>query len=164
MPKTIDEQIARAKELLESARHAAMATVNKDGTPHNTPLMIMYDDTLEHVYWGSHPNSEHSKNILRTGQIFVVVYDANERGGLYIKASNAHQLKGSELTHALSIYNNIREVRGQDQLPLSYYAGTSPQRMWSATIIQFWVNGTRRDDNGHIAQDVRTEIKATDLL
>jgi hypothetical protein len=164
MSKTIEEQIERAKELLSVARHASMATVNEDGTPHNTPFMLMYDDTLEHIYWGSHPEAEHSKNILRTGQIFVALYDAVERGGLYIRANDAHQLDGAELDKALAIHNRLREARGQDQLPLSYYVGTSPQRMWSAAIAQLWVNGTKRGEDGHITQDIRTEISATDLL
>jgi hypothetical protein len=164
MQKTIEQQIARAKQLLKEAHHASMATVNQDGSPHNTPFMFMYDETMEHVYWGSHPESEHSKNILRTGQIFVVLYDAIERGGLYMKAIDAHQLDGAELDKALAIHNKLRETRGQDPLPLGYYVGNSPQRMWSALIIQLWVNGTRRGEDGHIIQDIRTEINTTDLV
>ncbi len=164
MQKTIEEQIARAKQLLKDARHASMATVNQDGSPHNTPFMFMYDEKLKHVYWGSHPESEHSKNILRTGQIFVVLYDAIERGGLYMKATDAHPLDGVELDKALAIHNKLREARGQDFLPLSYYVGSSPQRMWAASIIQLWVNGTKRADDGHIVQDIRTEISAVDLV
>ena len=164
MQKTLTEQIERAKELLKTRRHASMATVNGDGTPHNTPFMLMYDDALEHIYWGSHPASEHSKNVLRTGQIFVVLYDAVERGGLYIRAQNAHQVEGGELDTALAIHNKIRAERGQDQLQLSYYIDASPQRLWSASITQLWVNGTKRGDDGHIIQDIRTEIDASDLL
>jgi Pyridoxamine 5'-phosphate oxidase len=163
MQKTVEEQIARAKELLRVARHAAMATVNEDGTPHNTPFMFMHNDALDHMYWGSHPASVHSKNVLRTGQIFVVLYDAGERGGLYMKATDAHQLAGAELETALAIHNKLRVERGQDQLSLNYYTGDSPQRMWSAAIEQFWVNGTTRDKGGHIIRDIRAEIKASDL-
>lgn len=161
--KTIEEQIERAKELLKTARHAAMATVNEDGTPHNTPFMFLHDDLLEYIYWGSHPASEHSKNIVRTGQIFVVLYDATERGGLYMKAHEAHQLEGSELESALAIHNTVRDSRGLGRLPLGYYLGDSPQRMWSARITQLWVNGTKRDEDGHIIQDIRTEISSSDV-
>lgn len=162
--KTLEQQIQRGRELLRQARHAAMATVNADGTPHNTPFMFMHDDTLQHVYWGSHPASEHSKNILRTGNIFVVLYDANQRGGVYIKAQNAQQLDGPELAKALAVHNQLRQTRGQDALPVRYYTGSSPQRMWSAAITQLWVNGTQRGPDGHIIQDIRTEITAADLL
>lgn len=164
MQKTLEEQIARAKQLLETARHASMATVNDDGTPHNTPFLFMRDDALEHVFWGSHPDSEHSQNVLRTGQLFVVLYDAVERGGLYMKCANAHLLDGEELEKALAVHNVLRAARNQEPLPLSYYTGNSPQRMWSARIVQLWVNGTKRDEDGHIVQDIRSEITASDLL
>jgi hypothetical protein len=83
---------------------------------------------------------------------------------LFIKANDAHQLEGGELDKGLAIHNKLRKSRGQDQLPLSYYVGASPQRMWSATIAQLWVNGTKRGQDGHIIQDIRTEISTTDLL
>jgi len=164
MQKSLEEQITRAKVLLATARHASMATVNEDGSPHNTPFMFMCDEPLEHIYWGSHPESEHSKNIVRTGQIFVVLYDAFERGGLYMKCIDVHPLGGRELDEALAIHNALRASRNQDELPLSYYTGDSPQRMWSAKIVKLWVNGTTRDENGHVLQDIRTEITAHDLL
>jgi hypothetical protein len=164
MQKTLEEHIERAKELLKTARHASMATVNEDGSPHNTPFLFMHDDLFKNIYWGSHLDSQHSQNAVRTGQIFVVLYDAVERGGLYIKAKDAHPLEGSELIAALKVHNNLRLARGQDQLPLDYYTGDSPQHMWSASIAQLWVNGALRDGDGHVVQDIRVEISASDLL
>jgi hypothetical protein len=165
MQRTLKEQVERGKELLRTIRHAAMATVNADGTPHNTPFMFMHDGTLEHIFWGSHPDSEHSKNVLRTGEVFVVLYDAFQKGGgLYIKATDGHQLAGDELAGALTVHNALRVSRGQDPLPLTYYTGDSPQRMWSARIEQIWVNASVRDENGLIIRDARTEISAGDLL
>lgn len=163
MQKTLQEQIERAKELLRTARHASMATVNEDGSPHNTPFMFLHDTPFQHIYWGSHPAAQHSKNILRTGQAFVVLYDAVERGGLYIRVLNAHMVTDAELDQALAIHNKARVARGQEELPLRYYTGDSPQRMWSASIEQCWVNGTTRDEKGRIIQDIRTEIKTSYL-
>lgn len=156
-------KIARAKELLGTVNHAAMATVNGDGTPHNTPYFFMRDDTLEHLYWGSHPQSMHSQNVLRTGQIFVVLYDAMERGGLFIRADDAHIAEGDELVQALHYHNERRVRRGKDPLLLDYYE-TGEQRMWVATARQFWTNGTERDGHDHIIRDVRFEITREQLL
>ncbi len=164
MQKTLEQQIDRAKELLRDVWHASMATVNEDGSPHNSPFMFMHDDTLQHMYWGSHPDSLHCKNAVRTGQIFVVLYDAVERGGLYMSAADSHMLEGDELESALRIHNDIRVKRGKDPLPLEFYIGDSPQRMWSARITNYWVNGTERGDDGNIIRDIRTEVKATDLV
>jgi len=164
MQTTIEERVARGKELLKNVRHACIATVNDDGTPHNTPLLFLYKDDLSLVYWGSHPESLHSQNILRTGQAFMVLYDAMERGGLYIKLTNAKVLEGKELAGALAVHNKARQSRGQGKLSLDYYSGDSPQRMWSAQPVQFWVNGTERDDDDNIIRDVRTEVSVKDLL
>ncbi len=113
----LELRILGAKELLKTVRHAAIATVNEDGTPHNTPLFLIRSARLDAIYWSSHPDSLHSKNIERTGNIFVVLYEANQGGGLYIKAVNAHPVSGSELEVALTVHNNIRADEGKDPLP-----------------------------------------------
>jgi hypothetical protein len=162
--RDIDNQLARAKELLATVRHAAMATVNEDGSPHNTPYFFMCSADLQHLYWGSHLQSEHSRNVLRTGQLYVVLYDAMERGGLFIRADDARIAEGDELTEALAEHNRRRALRGWDALPGEYHEAASPQRMWIATARQFWVNGTERGADGRIIRDIRTEISREDLL
>jgi hypothetical protein len=160
-----DEKIDRAKELWHTVNHAAMATMNADGTPHNSPYFFLHDSDLTHLYWGSHPDSMHSQNVLRTGQIFVVLYDAMERGGLFIRADDAHMCEGDELEAALKVHNARRKVLGREpQLTLDYYRGDSPQRMWVATTRQFWTNGTERDANNLVIRDVRFEITRQQLL
>ena len=158
------QHIARAKELLSTVWFATMATVNQDGTPHNTPLLFLYAKDLSRVYWGSHPHSLHSQNIIRTGQVFFVLYDAFKRGGLYIKATDAHSLEGEDLVMALKVHNEVRASRNQDALSLEYYSGGNPQRMWSATPTNFWVNGVKRDEHGHVVEDYREEVTAEEML
>jgi hypothetical protein len=157
------QHIMRAKELLQTAKHAAMATVNADGSPHNTPFLFLHDDALTHVYWGSHPRSQHSQNILRTGQLFVVLYDAVERGGLYIRAKAGHVVEGDELDMALAVHNNFRARFGQLPLERDFYIKDAPQRMWDAETVAFWVNGEVRGANGKIAEDIRYDITPQDL-
>lgn len=163
MTKTFPE-LKRAKELLKKIRHAAMATVNKDGSPHNTPYKFMYSNDLKYLYWGSHPDSMHSQNVLRTGQLYVVLYEANEKGGLYIEASGGKVLQGKELKDALAVHNLIRRKEGKPDIPLSYYTGKSPQKMWSAKITNMWVNSTKRDVEGNLTKDFRLKINSKDLL
>src|SRR5690349_15888854 len=112
----MEERIKRVKWLLNNIKHAAMATVNVDGTPHNTPYLFMRSDNLEELYWGSSPKSLHSQNIARTGSIFVVLYEAHEGGGLYIKCRNARVASGEELERALSVHNKLRQNFAQDVL------------------------------------------------
>lgn len=163
MNPDIKTQIDRARTLIKTVRHAAMATVNEDSSPHNTPYFFICDETLEHLYWGSHPDSLHSKNALRTGQIFVVLYDAMERGGLFIRADEAHITEGAELEVALSAHNARRVKDGKEPLPLSYYQ-EGPQRMWVATTRHFWVNSAERNNEGQIIRDIRIEVTREGLL
>lgn len=160
----LSARIERAKQLVRTAKHAAMATVNDDGSPHNTPFFFLHDESLKHIYWGSHPESQHSKNILRTGELFVVIYEAGEGGGLYIEAKEGHTLAGQELEEGLKVHNSFRGREGKPALGLKYYTGNSPQRMWSAKPVRFWVNLTERDGQGVITRDYRQEIKLQDLL
>lgn len=164
MDEDLKRKIQRAKELLATSRHAAMATVNEDGSPLNTPLRFILDPKLEYFYWGSHPESTHSVNLLRTGKAFIVLYDAIQRGGLYIQAEGAHALSGDELVNALALHNKKRAEEGADALTLEYYSGDSPQRMWSAHMTNFWVNKSEKDTKGHVARDGRQEITTKDLL
>jgi hypothetical protein len=157
-------EIERARVLLQTVRHASMATVNADGSPHNTPFLFLHDEKLSKIYWGSHPASQHSGNIIRTGQIFVTIYDAFERGGLYIRANQGRILEGRGLDEALRVHNMFRAQEKKAAIDRSYYEAASSQRMWSATVDGLWVNSSERDEQGLLIKDFRQEIRATDLF
>lgn len=164
MDPDLQARVDRAKELLTTVRHVSMATVNADGSPHNTPLFFMYGDDLKHVFWGSHPDADHSKNIVRTGQIFMALYDDNAGGGLFIRAKNAHATEGEELKLALEAHNVARARFGKgDPLPLEYYQ-KGPQKMYMADVEKLWVNFAQRGADGRVVRDGRHEISAVDLL
>lgn len=160
----MDDRIARAKELLRTVRHAAMATVNEDGSPHNTPYFFMYDATLTHVYWGSHAESQHSKNVARTGQIFIALYSENTKGGLYLKADNARITEGEELNQAVVVHNQARARFGKTPPIDRAYYEQGAQHMYAADIKQMWVNLVERGPNGEHLRDYRHEVTADDLL
>jgi hypothetical protein len=163
MDETLPARLKRAKALLDTTRHAAMATVNQDGSPHNTPYFLMFDDDLSHFYWGSHPGSQHSQNIARSGQAFVAIYDRIERGGLYVKIKNAHPTEGAELEHALEVHNKRLAKEGKKPLLLQYYLD-GPQQMYQGDAVQFWVNSAKRNDLGLVIQDIRLEVTPSGIL
>jgi hypothetical protein len=103
-------QVKLAKNLLRSVRHAAYATINEDGTPHNSPLMLIYNENLAQLYIGSYSDSVHSKNLVRTGKTFAVIYDSfvKGQGGVYIEGVNARECIGDELIEALRVHNMVR--------------------------------------------------------
>lgn len=163
MVEAEQKALDRARELLQTVRHAAMATVNADGSPHNSPYYFLYEPSLKYLYWGTHPESQHTQNLLRTGQLFVVLYDAFERGGLYIQVENPEELSGESLQEALDINNKARARDGRPALGIKYYQ-ESPQRMYRAVPTKFWTNTSERGSNGMIVKDYRFEITPEQLL
>ncbi len=157
-------KLNRAKELIHTSRHIALATTNADGSPHNSPVRFFYDEKLENIYWGSNTEALHSQNILRAGQIFAVLFDRIEFGGVYIKCEDGHILEGYELEAGLQITNASRTKEGQQKITPDYYSAGSVQKMWSAKITNLWINMPMRDENGYILRDERVELERSILL
>ena len=160
-------QLELARNLLRTVRHAAYATVNEDGTPHNSPLMLIYNEDLSKLYIGSHSESLHTKNLLRTGQTFVVLYDSftKGQGGVYITGVNGHECRGDELAEALRVHNAVRARQGSKPIDLSYYQAEGPsQRMYSIDVATIEVYSVMRGDDGLISNEARVEVTAHNLL
>lgn len=154
----------RAKELIYTSRHISLATTNADGSPHNSPVRFFYDEKLENIYWSSNTEALHSQNILRTGQVFAVLFDRKEFGGVYIKCEGGHILEGKELEVGLEIANSSREKEGEQKITLDYHSVGSVQKMWSAKITNLWINLPMRDGNGSILRDEKVELERNILL
>lgn len=159
----LTNKLKRAEELIYTSRHIALATVNEDGSPHNSPVKLFFDEKLENIYWGSNADALHSQNVLRTGQLFGVIYDRLEFGGVYLKCEQGHILVGKELDIGLEITNSYRIKEGKDKIPLEYYSGESVQKLWSARISEIFINSPVRDANGYIIKDERVKISKEDL-
>jgi hypothetical protein len=158
------ERILRAKALLTRVRNAAMATVNDDGSPHNTPFHYIIDDAREYIYMASAPEAVHTQNLLRTGNAFIVIYAENEADGLYMEARNARQLSADDLEAGLQAWNAQRAKEGKAPLDSSLFTGDSPQRMYHVELVRFWVNNSERNAEGSIIRDYRFEIERSELL
>jgi hypothetical protein len=141
-----------------------MATVNTDGSPHNTPFHYLVDDFREHLYWSSSPTSAHSQNLARTGQAFIVIYEPGQGGGLYMQAENSHEVSGDELEQGLAVWNAKRVQENRLPLGAGFFTGSAMQRMYCTDLVRFWVNYSEKDESGNILRDVRQEISREDLL
>lgn len=160
-------QIQLAQKLLKNVRHAAYATVNQDGTPHNSPLMLIYNEDLTKLYIGSYSDSLHSKNIVRSGQAFVVLYDSftKGQGGLYITGVSGHECTGAELSEALRVHNMFRQRYGSEPIAQSFYGLEKPaQRMYSIDIAKLEIYNSRRNEQGLIMVENRVTVTPKELL
>ncbi|HSX08032.1 MAG TPA: pyridoxamine 5'-phosphate oxidase family protein [Candidatus Saccharimonadales bacterium] len=165
MNEIVQARIERAKELLQTVRHVALATVNLDDSPHNSPVFMAFGKGLR-GYWASHPDSQHSQNIARSGQVFLVLFDSmGKGGGLYVRA-RAQQVAEDELEPALAAFNRAkaRVQPNLKDLAIKNFTQGSPQRLYMAVPEQIWVNVSEHDAAGHIIRDVRHEISADKLF
>lgn len=160
----LHDKIARARQLLAEIHHVSISTVNEDGSPHQSPVFMAFDDELN-GYWSSHPDSLHSRNITRGGRVFFVVFDSKEgHGGLFVEAS-ARQLKGRE--QAELGYQALKRLKEQfygTMGNIDMYLDGGPQRIYVAEPIRFWVNKSDRNAEGAIIRDRRYEVALADLL
>jgi hypothetical protein len=165
--QAFQKQIELAKNLLRTVRHAAYSTVNADNTPHNSPLMLMYNENLSKLYVGSYSESQHCKNLIQTGKAFVVLYDSitKGQGGIYITGSNAHECTDDELIEALRVHNTFRVKHGDQPIDISYYLAAKPsQRMYSIDITKIETYSVVYGDDGLIIREARVKVNAETLL
>jgi general stress protein 26 len=163
-----EKAIGLARNLLTKVRHVAYSTVNDDGTPHNTPLMLIYNENLTKFYIGSYSESLHVKNILRTGEAYVVVYDSFTpgQGGIYIKGIGAKECEDEDLDEAIRVHNKTRLRYGKKQaLDISFYEKKKPaQRMYSINIESIEIYLSERNNQGLIVKESRVRVKPGDLV
>lgn len=161
------QQLALAKKLLQTVRHAAYSTVNEDGSPHNSPLMLIHNDSLTKFYIGSYSESLHSKNIERSGLAFAVIFDSftKGQGGLYVHLRNGHEAVRDELLEALRVHNGVRAKHGSAPIALSFYQLEKPsQRMYEFDVEKIEIYSSHRNKEGLIQFEERIEVDPSDLL
>jgi hypothetical protein len=118
---------------------------------------------MDYIYWCSHPESLHSKNVFRTGKIFIVLFESNAGGCVYINADNAHEPEDEELERGLRIYNRMRVRDGKNEPNFKEYCGASPQRLYSAKVNKIYVNYSQWNSKGKFIKVIRHEISKEQL-
>lgn len=163
MESKLAVRIERARELLKTVRHAALATVNTDGTPHNSPVFAGFGAGTT-MYWASAPETQHSQNIIRTGQVFIVLFDSMDKGdGLYLRCSSG-LVADDAIEQGLAVFNTSLTRLGRTPIAREHIADKAPQRLYYAQPEQVWVNMPQKDTAGRVLYDARCEIVLADLL
>jgi nitroimidazol reductase NimA-like FMN-containing flavoprotein (pyridoxamine 5'-phosphate oxidase superfamily) len=166
MGESYTDQLKKVRKLLQTAQFAAMATVNEDGTPHNTPLFFMYDDNFSHIYWGSNQHARHSHNVERTGQAYFVLYDSSiyGNGGLYVATGEAHRLEGAELDEGLAVHNAMRAKHDHKPLQREYYE-CGEQAMYRATVLSLEIYTVEKYAGSNLIKgEPRHPVSAIELI
>lgn len=152
-------EYAHIRHLLAHVPHVALATVNDDGTPHNTPVRGVFNDVL-HMFWASSPEAQHSKTIVRDGKVFAVVFNSAEGGGGLYMAGQAQVIEdGSQFDYAYALLKHERA----DMDSMERYRGNGPQRMYRFVPEKFWVHRAVKDEDGYFITDERVPVTLADI-
>ncbi|HEX6258204.1 MAG TPA: pyridoxamine 5'-phosphate oxidase family protein [Candidatus Saccharimonadales bacterium] len=149
--------IEAAQKILNEISYATIATVSDSGEPWNTPVFYAHEGAT--LYWSSHPNSVHSKNIATNSKAFIVIYNSNAQQGqgigLYMQTTVRVLQDEQEIARALKL---LGERRGEPFRHIEKFIGTGPQRIYEATPLQMWTNDARKDSDGDFIEDFRTPV------
>ena len=155
----------KEKELLNRVRFCSLATVNEDGTPHNTPLFFIYSSDFKKFFMSTHPKSLHARNVERTRRGYAVIYDASAfMGGIYIELDRFEVLAGKSLKEGIKVYNENRKRWGMGESPIGDYQDPNERRLYSADIKKIEIYGSKETASGKIINEQRVEISAEDLI
>lgn len=155
----MDERFtAQAKEIIEKIIYITIATVCEDGMPWNTPVYASYDEQYN-FFWISTQDSQHSKNIAHSSQVFLVIYDSTVQEGtgrgVYVKARAAELTDEDEITHALKYHYGRKN---KSPRPVTDFMGPASRRVYKAIPEMFWINTDEKVDGHHIDSRVKLDL------
>ncbi len=146
----------KAREIISKILYITIATVGVDGKPWNSPVYSAFDENYN-FYWISWKKNQHSKNIKKNNNIFLVIYDSTlpfESGahiGVYVQAK-AYELSDDKDTKYALKYLNARAGNHK----LSQFKENMPRRIYKAVPEKIWLNDVGEISGNYI--DKRIEI------
>ena len=145
------------QKILDEIEYVTVATVSSDGQPWNTPVYFAADGNI--LYWSSHPDSVHSKNIVSNGKACLTIYNSKasegDGVGVYIQAVVRQLDDKQEVAGALALLGNRR---GRPYKYIEKFVGNGPQRIYKAEPLNIWINDAHQDSDGDFIEDFRVEV------
>lgn len=146
-----------ARQLIAKVTYMTIATVGADGQPWNTPVARTCDDQYN-LYWASHKDSVHSRNIRSNNKVFIVVYDSTvpskDAWGVYIQAEAFEindEKQANEIAALFSPDDPYVPNTGKQ------YLGDYPRRIYKAVPHKVWMNDEAEINGNYI--DIRKEVQ-----
>lgn len=146
---------SQVKNILSNVRYATLSTADKNGKAWAAPVWYVFDDNNA-LYWWSPVNSQHSKNVKRSGEVYITIFNSTasegEGLGLYIRAE-AEQVPSEKLDEVIGRYNNTTT---KFKLSRENTTGNAPTRLYQATPTTIQVNDGTETDGFY--QDIRLDV------
>jgi hypothetical protein len=147
----------QAKAIISRIEYATVATVDADGNPWNAPVYVAYDDQYN-FYWGSHKDSQHSKNILHAPKVFLASYNSTALPGtgegVYINAICNELTEKDDIIFAHGLIQARRNPIPYWKLE-QFQADNAPIRLYKAVPQGLCINGDTTIDGTYV--DIRVE-------
>jgi general stress protein 26 len=158
------QRIKRARELLRDIHNIPVTTVNEDGSPHASPVFLVFDNQL-HGFWASSPSSLHSQNIARDSRVFLVVFDSREgHGGLFLSGVAGALIDREAIIQGIKqLRVEKKKLEGGEIGDATNYMGDGLQRIYHFSPEHAWVNYSNKLGDV-IVRDHRYEIAFSDLI
>lgn len=142
--------------IFNTIRYATISTVDESGKAWAAPVWYVSDDQ-QTIYWWSPTATQHSKNIERSNDVYVTIFDSTapegEGLGLYIRAQ-ATLVPDEKLDEVISLYNESTKIF---KLNRENTSGNAPTRLYQATPDTIQINDGIESDGYY--QDIRRDAK-----
>lgn len=141
----------RARSLIDRNSLLTLATVDGEARPWVSPVFYSTDDDHQ-LYWVSHVEARHSRNVRDTTAAAIVIYDAvdDQTDAVYIDVTVV------ELNDAAGVLEGMGVMARRDELQPPHWrigdigevTGEGPWRIYKATRSTTWVRevSTKRDN------------------
>jgi general stress protein 26 len=156
----ISYYLKRANEIVRTIHYATLATVCEDGKPWNSPVAKMHDDELN-IYWVSDKEGTHSRNVRRTQNTFIVIYDSTvpegQGEGVYIQAKVYELNDRDQILELRQKKKNNPDLNDADK-----FLGDGIRRFYKAVPERVWMNDAEMNGDEFI-RDIRVELPLDEL-
>lgn len=145
----------QTKDIFSRIRYATLSTADENGKAWAAPVWYVFDEQ-QTLYWWSPVNSQHSRNIERSSEVYITIFNSTapegEGLGLYVRAK-AEQVPDEKLDEVIKQYNSTTK---KFKLNRENTTGNAPTRLYQATPITIQVNDSVETDGFY--QDIRLDV------
>jgi nitroimidazol reductase NimA-like FMN-containing flavoprotein (pyridoxamine 5'-phosphate oxidase superfamily) len=148
----------RGVAVIEANKYMTLGTVDADGLPWVTPVYFTPDGHTD-FYWVSSPDSEHSLNIARNGNVSIAIFDSSVAVGkasaVYLRA-HAGLVPDDELEHGAAFYS--ARLAGLRSFTPDELRAPADLRLYRARATAHWLLIRGRDPEYGTGTDSRHPI------
>ena len=131
-----------ARGILAAGRYVVLATADADGVPWSSPVWFATDDRRA-LYWVSHPEARHSRNIAVRPRIALTVFDSTVEAGhgqaVYMSATAEQLVDPAAVERGLTVFSVEAARQGLGDWGLDRISGPARLRLYRANVDEHWI-------------------------